>query len=331
MKKLAIITAAFAATSAVAADLPSRKAPPAFVEAPPIMSWDSPYVGVVLGGFWGNNGSTIATNGGTTCAQPSWSFGKEVKSISKEEPALGSINPCAGGRHFYPHAFKHGNGFPAPYDPAVGAWTQMAAASGNVGVSQSGFMGGLTAGFNHQMGGTGRLVLGAETDLSGVAGSGGTGSVGTLATDGVYNYVGQIDSTRRLRYFGTLRARLGYLVMPNLMLYATGGFAYGGLSSHTTISGGGAPALNPYLAPVMWHGRHDDSNRVSIGWTVGAGGEYRINPAWGVKLEYLHYDLGRRTYVVPVVGTNWAGGTVVSGHTRGDLVRAGVNYYFTGL
>ena len=53
------IALALSAVSAVAADLPSMKGPPAYLPPPPIFTWTGFYVGVNLGGGWransGNN------------------------------------------------------------------------------------------------------------------------------------------------------------------------------------------------------------------------------------------------------------------------------------
>jgi len=62
---------------------------------------------------------------------------------------------------------------------------------------------------------------------------------------------------------------------------------------------------------------------------VGAGFEHAFNNRLSLKLEYLHFDLGRSDYSVPRIDgpivTPWAASAKVSG----DIVRAGFNYRFT--
>lgn len=66
MKRVLLaLIACFASVSALAADLPNRKAPPVFTPPPPpVFSWTGFYVGVQLGYQWGNESSTLNTPGG---------------------------------------------------------------------------------------------------------------------------------------------------------------------------------------------------------------------------------------------------------------------------
>lgn len=71
-------------------------------------------------------------------------------------------------------------------------------------------------------------------------------------------------------YLGTLRGRLGVPVMPALLVYGTGGFAFG----------------TPTLTQV-----HPFTN-VSTGWSAGAGAEYALTSNLSLRAEWLYYDLG---------------------------------------
>jgi len=61
------------------------------------------------------------------------------------------------------------------------------------------------------------------------------------------------------------------------------------------------------------------------------GFEHAFTNRLSLKLEYLHFDLGKVNYGVPRVDfaaafvTPWAASAEVSG----DIVRAGINYKFT--
>ena len=44
-----------------------------------------------------------------------------------------------------------------------------------------------------------------------------------------------LSVTKELDYFGTVRGRLGWLAYPSLLVYGTGGLAYGGVKSSLTL------------------------------------------------------------------------------------------------
>ena len=99
-------------------------------------------------------------------------------------------------------------------------------------------------------------------------------------------YVGGILTTTvatSLDWFGTVRGRFGVLPVDNVLLYATGGLAYGSLRTTTTGSN---------RAPINCDGGHiycatGSTSGISVGWTVGGGIEYAFARNWTVKAEYL--------------------------------------------
>ncbi len=102
--------------------------------------------------------------------------------------------------------------------------------------------------------------------------------------------------SRELDYLGTVRGRLGILFGPSLLLYGTVGLAYGGVSASTGIA---QTILGPAggIVPPTWTAAGAYSGTL-VGWTGGAGAEWLLLPNWSTKVEYLHYDLGARTYGV---------------------------------
>src|SRR5208283_3193433 len=138
---------------------------------------------------------------------------------------------------------------------------------------------------------------------------------------------------RDLEYFGTTRARLGYVAMPNLLAYATGGLAFGGVTESASFGQTLAPSL---LSSGTAKGSAFENR---AGWTVGAGLEYALTPALSAKVEYLYYDLGSKTLtnanINPIILQGFflglqsvADATNVSTRYDGHLVRAGLNYRF---
>jgi outer membrane immunogenic protein len=82
-----------------------------------------------------------------------------------------------------------------------------------------------------------------------------------------------------LSYLGTLRARIGVLIVPSFLLYATGGLAYGGARSDTTIV---QSIDDPPLSTLMTSGSF---SKTRVGYAVG--GEWMLSSNWSAKLEYL--------------------------------------------
>src|SRR5690606_4844480 len=78
-------------------------------------------------------------------------------------------------------------------------------------------------------------------------------------------------------WFGTLRGRVGVAAWNNLLLYATGGLAFGGLQAQ----------LNAL-----------EEDRSHIGWTVGAGAEYALTQNWSLKAEYIYMGFACCSYSV---------------------------------
>jgi outer membrane immunogenic protein len=180
-------------------------------------------------------------------------------------------------------------------------------------VKSNGFVAGFQAGANRQMG---AFVAGVEIDISatGIKGSTTNGDSDLDLTE---------TNTDRFDTLGSARARLGYLVQPNVLLYGTGGLAWTRVNqSFVDFPNGGTPngASNP-----AWE----------FGWTAGAGGETRLwDTNWFWRAEYLHYDFGKSAsngFNVLVNTVGGAGTTVqnlASGHLTTDVVRTGLSYKF---
>jgi outer membrane immunogenic protein len=203
---------------------------------------------------------------------------------------------------------------------------------------RDGFIGGGQIGYNHQFG---TLVAGIEADFQALSGesSGTIGTVQPLAGFPGNNAVTTLTASNKVDWLGTLRARFGVTATPDLLLYVTGGLAYGEVKSNTTIT---QQLVGPATATVNGlYGSDVGISQVRAGWALGAGGEWRFAPHWSAKIEYLHYDLGSVSYtgtlnnivvppggVVPTGGTFYTLNATSSARFSGDFVRVGVNYMF---
>ncbi|MEW9807547.1 outer membrane protein [Mesorhizobium marinum] len=130
-----------------------------------------------------------------------------------------------------------------------------AAAPFNNEIGTDGFLAGGFVGYNYQVG---NMVAGAEADI-GYSWEDGS-NAGLTSESGVE---------------GSLRARLGYVISPNVMLYATAG----GAAKDLEVSGGG----------------FSDSNTM-IGWTAGGGADIMVTENVFGRVEYRYTDFGSDTF-----------------------------------
>jgi outer membrane immunogenic protein len=197
----------------------------------------------------------------------------------------------------------------------------------------SGVLGGVQLGYNHQFSRAWLIGIEADFDGSGVSGSGSTS--GVFAPYYMAPFKAPVQ--QRLDWFGTLRARLGYLPTNDLLVYGTGGFAYGRVvqsgSWDTDVPvgfGGGAYAVN--CADVSPSCLAGSSSRVATGWTVGAGLEYAVLRNWTLRAEYLHVSMAGGSTTETVLGdTSGASPSSFNaafGRVGFNTARVGLSYQF---
>ncbi|MFK4725578.1 outer membrane immunogenic protein [Bradyrhizobium niftali] len=176
-----------------------------------------------------------------------------------------------------------------------------------------GFIGGGQIGYNFQ---TGIWLVGVESDLSVTAAKSSETMTGIASS---FAPIIATTLTQRLNVLGTTRARFG-VISNNVMLYGTGGLAYGHVEDSLFIRNTDDLTQNFSSA----------RSGMQVGWTAGAGVEVGMDQ-WSAKFEYLYYDLGNRTSVAlpsDSVGLPGAFATLDQS-TRGQLLRVGLNYRFT--
>lgn len=172
-----------------------------------------------------------------------------------------------------------GYGWMDPYNKGV------AFAPGGLADPHGGIVGGGQIGYNYQF--SPLFVAGIETDFQGSSVGGGI-------------------TARNTPWFGTVRARLGLTPFSApVMLYATGGFAYGRLN------------IGPSFPTGLIY------SKVSTGWTVGGGVEYAFTPNWSVKGEYLFTNIGANFQGAPLQ-------PAFMQRVHDHVVRVGLNYRFGG-
>ena len=219
-----------------------------------------------------------------------------------------------------------------------GAETAAAAAQGTSGVfsgKASGFIGGGQFGYNRQFN---NWVAGFEADIQGVASSRASGaSNATVAlADGSGTVSSNLSATKAIDYLGTVRGRLGWLATPGLLVYGTGGLAYGGVRTSTNATSNLVTGFNCALVVCNNLSTGSSLSQTSAGWTAGGGLEWMWTRQWSVKVEYLYYDLGRATSSSQVadplngfaVPNYFVNNVQTSTRFNGNIARVGLNYQF---
>jgi opacity protein-like surface antigen/outer membrane protease len=169
-----------------------------------------------------------------------------------------------------------------------------------------GVTGGAQWGYNYQ---TGKLILGSESDISWVDRRVSAGAAGFGIRGAPFESV----TIQKLDWLGTSRVRLGVTPFDRLLIYATGGVAYGHVTAGTSLS-----------FPRVTYA--SEQSRLQVGWTAGAGAEYAVTNALSAKIEYLYYDLGGATVVGLPIPINPPFETHTHFSMTGHLVRVGLNY-----
>ena len=151
---------------------------------------------------------------------------------------------------------------------------------------KSGFRASTYGGFNWQIS---NWVLGVEGDWgwadTGETHSGipGTHTIGFTATNDF--------ATVKDTWDASVRGRLGFLVTPTALFYATGGAAW----LHKDIS---ASCAVPSFALGGWCTASfaQAFSATYTGWTVGGGFEWMLVPNWVFRGEYRYSDYGSKAF-----------------------------------
>ncbi len=225
-----------------------------------------------------------------------------------------------------------------PNDPAAllgtcGGGTCIPPASFNIG----GALVGGQVGYNWQYSQEWLAGVEADLDWSKIKGFGNSNFI-------LFSYgPGTFAATESVRSFGTLRGRLGFIPVSPLLIYATGGLAYGDVEASAIMpspksGAGGANAGGFAYACGASTGQANcftgASSRTMVGWTVGAGFEYAIMNNMSLKAEYLYADLGSRSINTVATSTffnpgfNPASFAANFGMVSINVVRVGLNYKF---
>ena len=204
----------------------------------------------------------------------------------------------------------------------------------SVGVGADSVNGGFQAGYNWQFNRNWLAGFEADFSFSDMHGSG----ISRFNLGGLSMLPFSTAAEEKVNWFGTLRARFGYLPTDNLLIYATAGFAYSrskqsvsynNYSSTPFISNAGAFSSVCAAQAACFSG---SSARSATGWTAGGGAEFVLWRNVTLKAEYLFVSLDGNSFnalateVYP--GYEPASMTASFDRTVLHVTRLGLNYRF---
>ena len=178
----------------------------------------------------------------------------------------------------------------------------------------SGGLVGAEAGYNYQIG---KFVGGVEGDID-YARISGQGT--SVSPSGFF----MAPTQQKINLVGTVRGRVGFLATNDLLIFATGGAAFGDVSMTTAfvptgILGGNCTNSSCGNGAV---------SATKVGATVGGGLEYAVSNRITVKAEYLFVDLGHTSTTFPL--TLAVSLMAANSSYQEHIVRAGLNFKLGG-
>jgi outer membrane immunogenic protein len=226
--------------------------------------------------------------------------------------------------------------------PITDTYTYVGDPTTTTNMSSTGLIAGGQLGYNFQRG---NIVFGPEADI-GYLGASTSKSVALTDSPDCTAHYNHTNCQLSAKYtssggvYGDLTGRLGYAA-DRTLLYAKGGVAFLNEDFKANYAGGNCTLDNSCWG--YW-GRTTpgystfsfNHSAVMVGWTVGGGAEYLINPSWSLKAEYQHFDFGKMSYsysgsyAIPSTPyhSTLSGKSDVS--VTADAVSVGVNYHIGG-
>jgi len=181
--------------------------------------------------------------------------------------------------------------------------------------SPSGASIGGTIGYNHQID---RFVIGVEGDFN-------FANISDSKRDGNY-----LVESSNIEHTASIRARLGVLLTPTVLAYATGGVAFQNLEYGESCPPDASAVIAGWCRPVSagGHGPYNlKKSQWNTGYVVGGGLEWLFTERVSLKVEGLYSDFGANDYQL---------GAMADGkplplkkiETSDTTLKVGINYHF---
>ncbi len=222
---------------------------------------------------------------------------------------LGVNGGYGGGTNDYPMSIK-ASGITPPADVSVASEPDTFKYNFGVENNSSGFFGGAQIGYNYQVD---NFVVGIEGDIS----ASNIESKLNLYSDTAN---AEVSGNSEVDWFATARLRGGYAATSNLLLYVTGGAAWGSVTSGFDADLGSFGSLS------------ENNSTSHMGWTLGGGFEYAVTEHISLKTEYLYVDLGKQDLrnidLAALADVDASAKLSIDQNVSFSTVKAGINYRF---
>ncbi len=175
-------------------------------------------------------------------------------------------------------------------------------------------------------------LVGAEADYQWSNLDGSVNSSFRLGNVGATNMV----TSQTVQSFGTVRARAGALLAPPLLLYGTGGFAFGQVHENLRVPAVATKGLSAggfsYACTLGTACFAGSASQTLLGWSAGAGAEYAItsNLIFRTELLYVHLSAPTAMVTTTAVAAGTAPASIAASFSSVyfAVMRAGLNYKF---
>jgi outer membrane immunogenic protein len=194
----------------------------------------------------------------------------------------------------------------------------------NQSFTTSGLRSAIYGGFMWQV--PSNIVLGMEWDygfahksstIAGIAGCSTAACTGGALVP--FNLSGD-STTMQLGNDYSMRGRAGYLFLPNLLAYGTGGIAFQRVSSIETCNGTTSPACSIGVL------NSTNNTQTLVGWTAGGGLEWKVYSNWLLRGEYRYSDYGN--YKPAFFVGSGVVETYNTVHVKTQIAQVGLSYLF---
>jgi len=179
--------------------------------------------------------------------------------------------------------------------------------------SVDGFLGGIQGGYRYQ---SGRWVVGVE------------GSFSWADIKGSQPCLVLERCSSEAQWIGNITGQVGWAA-ERALFYVKGGAAW--VHDKHDISGNGfaVPVLDAVLIGANFNANDSETR---LGWILGGGVAYAIDPNWSAFAEYNYMDLGNKRLDLPCTpAATCVGGVIpVDIGQRIHVVKVGVNFKFGG-